>query len=433
MASPNPVTRRRARETSVDHQINPFRSFGTLGAIEFILTLICLVVALALFQWFLKPHLQSARLQLHIRDVLLFYGVWFVGVSLGFFLITNAFIKRWAAILGTSSPSRFFRLFTRVSLLSPLLAIWLTLFTLLFVGERESGGAWPLRAGVSRIRILLAGIVVLILFHLGYLGQQWRAGKLKWEGGVRLASTQVFARESIVSLMGDKAQTRRLLSSGFWIHVFPYLDPGGKYMASILSDFQRVQLIRDQIAQAPASLCEKKAIYLGDSVDDCFMQSYQKVSGLSPFATPVFGFMNEVLYQQKNLNLLDEMLKRPGTSPWLGAKYILMMSRNMVSLLEPHAGVRGRGAFFEPRGLLEIYGSPEIPMLAFGQDLQSYLLVTKLLPTLEPALESLEENLGKASGAETSREYQDIRGDLEDLKQRISRLRDDPLRIGVYH
>ncbi|MES2964600.1 MAG: hypothetical protein V4760_11970, partial [Bdellovibrionota bacterium] len=128
----------KGRPQKDDFNLNPFSSKGGIDTLSFLATVLFLVVLMYLVHYVIRGPLQYARASLDLEKGAQWHAVKIAASLFGFWLITNAFVKRWKFILG--QPVGFFlKTFIRLFLLSPMLSVWFTGFTL--INGRQLRGA----------------------------------------------------------------------------------------------------------------------------------------------------------------------------------------------------------------------------------------------------------------------------------------------------
>jgi len=161
--------------------------------------------------------------------------------------------------------------------------------------------------------------------------------------------------------------------------------------------------------------------------------------------SPYFGLYFETLYRKTAAESLKEDFKkrledfRTGVAnPEIESQKIamrgfansLLMASNQMELLEPGPMFIKRTELLKPIHLLRAFGSPEIPFVEAGQDIQRISLLEKLLPVFEFQLSASEAEFSKVKdrigvGAIS------LESALRDLRIRLNALKKDPLMLGA--
>jgi hypothetical protein len=199
--------------------------------------------------------------------------------------------------------------------------------------------------------------------------------------------------------------------------VFPYLSPITKFGLSVYGDFARTKTLFDHVPDCTAT-------YLGQAVPNCFLRSYRSMAEKRAFASPAFGVVFETQYRQ---SVMMNRLKADSALESVALNAVTL--DNLVTLLEPNELVYDRSKFLHPLGLLAFYGSPELPAIGFGQDLQHIALSKKLLPMVISQLSKLTKSLDDMKGALTPSDESAAREKLSALSTRIKVLETDPLAL----
>ncbi|MEK7357378.1 MAG: hypothetical protein AAB250_13080, partial [Bdellovibrionota bacterium] len=200
---------RKPRPTD-DLNLNPFSTKGHLDGLSFVATLVILVVLLYLGNHVIRGYLQMARVSVDQARTFQWYGIWTLMSIVGFLMIHTAFVKRWNFLLGHSMGSSL-RMVFRLMLLSPLLSVWLTFFTLIN-GPAMKGARF------------VAAVATLILFHMGVVGWMLYDGAVTAGPGLTVHLAQGRSPErSLSEILPVTAPRFWVPSEAFVVHAHPYL------------------------------------------------------------------------------------------------------------------------------------------------------------------------------------------------------------------
>jgi hypothetical protein len=279
--------------------------------------------------------------------------------------------------------------------------------------------------------ILVCGLTTLVVFHVAFLGWRLTDGQIKFTKGHFQLTSETSAQESLRETLPGAREVTWLPGQEFSVHVYPYLSPLTKLFVSLYSDFTRARTLANEIESSPNVFCRDVPTYAGVVVPNCFLTQYRAMALKRAFVSPAFGVMFETQYRQAAMKdqMKDQLNDQKPLSPMLSFGLNAVSVDNLVTLLEPGELVFDRRRFVHPIGLLAIYGSPEIPAIALGQDLQHYALSKKLLPLLAPQLAQLNKGLNGMKGALTPIEEAAARETLSSLSRRINALELDPLAL----
>jgi hypothetical protein len=165
-------------------------------------------------------------------------------------------------------------------------------------------------------------------------------------------------------------------------------------------------------------------------VENCYFSALNRVRLECAFSTPLFALLFEARAQQSRMsvatprpNSQEEALAALATS--------LLPLENLTSLLESSQWTEGRLLILKPLGLLPFIGSPELPILEFGQDLQRNMLTKRLVPVLEGEFKRAEGLLGAGHEQGQAPALNPALGpvlkSIEGLKNRLAAISADPL------
>lgn len=386
----------------------------------FALSVVVLSIVEFTFGFFIQGPLASARSHVDEKQLIVLYAVWIAVSVVGFMMIANTFVKRWATIYGLSESPRWLRQLGRLLLISPLLSVWALLYTLLFARE---GLAFS--DGSSRSKVVGFAFVTLLLFHFGYLGVAMVEGDVRFSGGRFSSIREVSQLESVSLVVPGARPDMWLPGAGFSVHVYPYLSPLMKLALMVYGDFVRAKTVSDAVAASSGELCADVPKYEGQSVPNCFLTLYREMGERRAFVTPAFAILFESRYRQAE----TERAMRGALTPMLSFGFNAISLDNIIGLLEPSSLNYDRRRFTHPIGMLALFGSPELPSIAIGQDMQRFALSSRLLPALEPQLTSLNKSLADMKGALDPSDETRARARVRSLEARITALKSDPLAI----
>ena len=413
------------RQPKDELNLNPLSANGRLDAVSFVLSLggLCCVLFYAMFV--VRGPLEMARSSFDVQRAQVYYAVWVLFSILGFWMVTNTFIKRWQGIVGVAKLGKFYRSLLRLSLLSPLLSIWITGLTVAHVKTKREG--LPL---IDLSRWLLVALS-LGFFHVGVLGWRYSQGEVKFiDGVVPHLAHPASPDASLRAVLPPGTILPLLPGEGFMLHAFPYVNPLGKMMLSVYDDFIRMRALYTEVSSPASPLCKKRLGYVGIEVKDCFFYNFRLVSEKYPFTTPIIAFWFETKYRQDLPPPPPPLANaEEPESPLQRFVPVMLTINNLLSVMETGAGSQSRLAFLHPTGLLRFFASPDIPMLSLGQDAQRVLLSAKAVPLLKPRLLQLREQFDLMRAHVPPKAGDDVAIELADLQGRLNGLERDPLSI----
>jgi hypothetical protein len=387
---------------------NPFSSKPGLDVGGFATTLIAIATVEFTFGYFIQLPLSAARVALDKQQLFVLYAAWSLVSLIGFWFVTNTFIKRWSSIYGFDTIPRWMKLVARILLLSPLLSMWATVYTLLYSKE----GA-VFQDGEKKTTILMTSAATLIVFHTAFLGYRMVQHEISFRGGRVTLLEETSMRDS---LPPGLVRSLWLPGAGFYVHAYPYLSPVSKLFLSLYADFARSKMIGDRVPD-----CE--SVYLEQRIPNCYFDSYRGIALKRPFVSPAFGVIFESKYRQ------SVMKSAKPEKPMESFAYNAVSVENLIALLEPGDLVYERKKFLHPVGLLPFLGSPELVAISLGQDSQRYVLSLKLVPLLEPQLAKLKKSLDDIKGALAPAEEKVANDKMTELRARLKALASDPLSV----
>ena len=398
-------------KTGADLNLNPFSTKGGLDRLSFLATLAIVVVLLYLLNFVIRGPLQLARASLDSGTAMQWYVAKIVVSLVGFWIISAAYIKRWNAILGQPVPG-FTRNLMRLFLLSPLLSIWFTLFTLI------NG---PLLRGAR----FIAGIATLILFHFGFVGWMIYSGTVTAGPGLAVhLAEEVSPARSLDEVLPPLAPRPWVPTETFVIHFEPYLSPVWKLSVSLYSDYMRMKAISEEASVPDSPMCREKLGYIGQPVNDCFFYNFRKAGESRAFNTPALASIFESQHEKELPSSLS-----PQLDPMAKIAPALLSVKNLLTMMEFGPGRRSYREFLKPIGLLSLFSSPEIAIMEASQDAQRMAFARKILPSLKPQVEIARKNAQLLGGQLSRVQAIDLDIEIADIAGRMDALERDPLGV----
>lgn len=414
--------------------LNPFSGKGTLTFPSFAMIVGATVFFNFIAYALVRSQLIAARTALSKENALIWYGVWFLLSVIGFASITNAFIKRWAAILGDRELGGFWKSIIRIGLLSPALALPACLVTLLFFPKSpvsDSGDGAPRFALFGCLAMsYVIGIALTVFLPSSFFGLE-----------------RAHFRQSVEPFISYVTPNREnpLPSDQMLKPLYASASPGTRYLFWIGADFFRTRALNAAIAQAPETLCAEKLGFIEVEVKDCFFYRLRTMATTTPMISPYFGLYFETQYRKTAAELMKEDFEnrladfRAGVAdPEIESQKIamrgfanaLLMTSNQLELLEAGPMFIRRTELLKPIYFLRAFGSPEIPFVEAGQDIQRISLLEKLLPVFEFQLSASEAEFFKVKDRIGVGSIS-LESALRDLRIRLNALKKDPLMLGA--
>jgi hypothetical protein len=348
---------------------------------------------------YFKTEVVSAMVSRNEAHRQILYAAWFLTSSICFWIITNAFFKRWCGIEGELLGARA-RGFIRLFLLSPLLSIWFVILSLMY----SSGGLFDPKS--SRFKKFVTGLVTLAIFHLCFLGYSVARKELKLTKS--FAFVPVSGPQEFLLIEGWTP------SRGLYVHIFPYFSPLSKLAFSFYTDYRRSEAI---LQEAKSGIgCPVRTDIPGVDIKDCFFSLYRKHDEEHSFASPIFGLIQESRYQESQ----KSTPKPESLEPF--ARSVATVS-NLLWFLQPGVAEKGRQLASHPSGLLPYLSSPELTVIDIGSDLQRQVLVAKVLPMLRDPIQKMEKleptllaNTTPEQGARISKIIRRLRDEAKEIE-----------------
>lgn len=431
---PKPLTQRRPTGVTItsEEKLNPFSSKGQLTYVSFLATVAGLVLFNLIVFVFLRAQLIPARLNLVEVHIMTFYGVWFLSSVVSFFFVTNTFIKRWAKIFDVKTLPGPLRTVIRISLLSPLLSFPLLVASVIVC---SAGPFRTVGRGGSKTSI---GFVVLALYALSLAGAFLVDEHVVGIDGLNFRASVHEQPAPVEKSLYRYIPEDRPARLGMAV-----ATPGLRYIAWLAADYVRTKQIYDDVVANPAVMCNKRLGYLGAEVSDCYFFNLRNMTVNAPMVGPYFALFFETQYRKEvaaqvaaamavaaagAANGKDaEGVATPDAAVREFASNLVMLS-NQVELLEPGPIYKRRRSFLSPIYLLLAFGSPEIPVVEFGQDAQRFFLVQKLLPVFQEQVAAVKQAVHKSGDLLGLRSY-DVMSKVEEIEKRIAAIKRDPLMI----
>jgi hypothetical protein len=407
-------------------ELSPFSKEGRLDGARFFL---CLLIQSTVFYFagqFIHKNLLSYRQVLNLPMSIAWYGLWFSFSLFAFAFSYNLFLKRWRAVLGFTEPPKILSILLRLFLLSPLLSIWLTGFTVFWVD-----GLTFHPATKKSLIAFFAGFS-MVIFHFGYLSWQAAHGHILINHGHFHLLNAVSARDSVSKVVTDEdpmAADKFLPSEFFTIHVFPYFTPMIKYTITAASDARRVQIISRETVDDTMPLCETRERYLGELVENCFYKVFKKVALLEPVITTMPALVAESRYR-RTVQPHELEYARDSARPMAVLAPAFLTIENLVSFLETGPDVKERSTLIRPIGMLRFFASPELVLLELGQDALRFVLNRQFSSILALQLDSITKKAEEFRERLNAKEYKTVVAKTFELRSRFVRLMSDPLGIG---
>ena len=394
--------------------INPFSGKGSLTFGPFVWTLFATVVVNLIVYAMVRGGLIPVRATLDKEKAAIFYVIWFILSVLGFTVIANSFIKRWADILGEPALSSTLRSVIRFCLLSPLIAFPMTFATFAFFPGSpfvevpdggSKGGALGFLGGVIALSLVVALFLPNSFF--GLERAQFRDSTTEFVNGNFNAGKNPFPSENVL---------KPALAAA---------TPAFRYLAWMASDFVRTRMLNSAIDTNFSTLCAEKMGFLHVEVKDCYFKHLRIMATKAPMVSPYFALYFETEYRRA----ANEARSAESRIPMDRFADSLLMVSNMVELLEPGPMFVERTHLLRPSILLHAFASPEFPLVEAGQDIQRLAMIQKILPVIRMQTEAIEAAL-KAVGQVVGPDEVSIRSELRDIQIRVQAIQKDPLMIG---
>lgn len=361
----------------------------------------------------LRGRLVAARSEGDVSTALTIYGLWFLFFSVGFYVVSNTFVKRWAGILGEKNLGSFLKFVLRVSLLSPVLSYAVSVITLLYFPgspfQSVARGGSKIAILIFSMFCLMGAVVAVPQIPKNLFGLE----RTEFEK----ASAKFEVKLPFAAQLPDDVTTSTFLAVA---------SPALRYLSWLAIDFFRAQAITDAVSKNPNQVCYERLGYVGVEVDDCFFRNFRSSSEIAPMVSPYFGLYFETKYRQQTTK--D---RTPGGNLALN----LLMLSNLLELVEPGPSFVDRRHLLKPAPLLFGFGSPEVPLVELGQDFQRMMLIKRMLPLFDLQLSTAKDFLSQEGSSSVLQsegiDVTAVESELRDLEIRIAAVRRDPL--GIAH
>jgi len=355
--------------------------------------------------------------------------MWFVHATLiliniaSFWYVTRIVVGRFLDLFRLNSLPKPFRIWLRLSLLSPLMGLQ-TIGLAFVLPQAFFKDKRPWR------KYLVLTLALTLCVHCSYLLWRVARGDIARSPGTMQLSKQPQGVSSKVTQ--DLYWTvRNNLLDGEWltlhrvveVHVLPYLSPALHIGFAAGTDYLRLKTMESMSRSDQRSrLCPKPSIkYLGAQVENCFVGSYEKLNVVDPFLTPamVLAFEMRRIARDAEENVKMIANDQPGgalSSPdSLLAKSILSIE-NSITLLDPGHYRLSIAAATSPQGLLPYIGNFELPFLQMSRDVQQFFTVQYMGDQFAPQIREIQMGLklmGSVMSAEALKRCQEKLNELE--------------------
>lgn len=414
--------------------LNPFSGKGILTFPTFAMILGATILFNFLAFTVVRTQLISARTAMNKETALVWYGVWFLLSVIGFTSITNAFIKRWAGILGDRELPGLWKMLIRFGLLSPAFGLPVCFATFLFFPRSPVSDA-----GDGAPRFGLLGTLVMS-FVIGFATSVFVPSTF-------YGLDRAHFRQSIDSFISFVAANRKnpLPSDQLLKPIYAVASPASRYLFWIAADLYRTRSLSQAIDKVPQQLCSERLGFIEVEVKDCYFFHLRKMATSTPMISPYFALYFETQYRKTAAESLKEDLearladfKSGIANPAIenhkiamrGFANSLLMASNQLELVEPGPMFIRRTELLKPIFFLRAFGSPEIPFVEAGQDIQRIALLEKLMPVFEFQLSASEAEFEKVKDRLGSGAIA-LESTLRDLRIRLNALRKDPLMLAA--
>jgi hypothetical protein len=425
------ATRQKDSLTIYRENLSPFSARGTLALKSFSVVVILTALFNFAVQVVVRNQLIPARLELDQNKMIVLYAVWFVFSMLGFWVVGNAFIKRWADICEWQVLPLRWRTFIRFALLSPVISIVLTLVTLI-VSLLPGVARRMARTPQMALRVVLVGVLLFSAIAVTVLPAR------------HFGVERISFRESLAPYVSASFSSGRnpFPDSSLLRPVFAVATPSLRYGTWLLADFIRAKSIEVAIGAESEHFCGEKHTFIGVQVNNCYFHHHMAVGRVSPYVSPFFAMYFETQYRKNNVENMkgqfeqtleagkqeqvkfDEKLIQSISRHAIAAN--LLMVSNQVDLLysEPKFFMK-RTDLLEPKFLLMAFGSPEQALVEAGQDFQRLIFIRKLVPIFDMQMGMVTAHLGKTP--QSTLANVDIEAAMRNIKVRLDAIRRDPL------
>lgn len=405
-----------------NENLNPFSAKGHLGFASFVGTILVAVIVNLIVYAFIRSGLISARVSFDKQQIAIFYGLWFVTASVGFSIVGNAFIKRWADILLSADIGRLMKALLRFSLLSPALGLPITVLTLLFfpqsplMGVKDGGSKSQI--GLSLLIVLLLSVGSTFLIPNSFFGFE----RIAFRESTRPYVTRAFYDGK--NPMPSDSELKPALAVA---------TPMVRYLAWLASDMVRTKMLSVAVETEPKKLCIERLGFISVEVQDCYFNQLRKMTELAPMAAPYFALYFESEYRKRvtEPSPINTDARSPEPTAVERIAGLILMTSNMLELLEPGTMYIERTHIAKPVFLLRAFASPELPLIEAGQDAQRVTIVEKLLPMIDMQVDAVKRTLSE-TGSMLGPDEITVKAELRKVEVRLAAVRKDPLMLAMY-
>jgi hypothetical protein len=336
--------------------LNPFTSFGTLTLAQFAFSLIALMTLNMVAARVFEKFIFSARTGGRFSQLFWCYGAWVLWTSIAFFAISGVFIKRWAVISGASEKDAPLSRLARSAIRLSLLCPVIPIFTSLLTLAFSLGEGFKRLARWQQVLTIGAALIAL---HGGFIGVRLVRGEIQ--------ANEIFSRQESVR---DR------------VHFDPYLNPSARYARDLLAGYK---MVMEGGEPAPED------------------------------ASPLLAMLREIQVQESSVV--------GGVDSLAPVEASLARMERLIAPLEKARQKKQsneRPSYLNGSEVLRWFASPEIPILAFGDEMQIFILGKKLGVNLEPQLSEIAAAL---AAPEVSQNATVPIGELNELNKKLSSLR----------
>lgn len=358
------------------------------------------------FNWQMAAALERLRNSQSAAVVALGYAIWLAGCGFGFWAVGRWTARRWMDALGSSELPGLASILIRFCLLSPVLSAFALLASAAFPTNwfRRRDGAFRIAAGALALALLATHSAL------------WALSR-KREGSKAASAEAPSATPSPAAI-----PLRR--------HLEPYLPISSLYAIKTMDDLSRIKAA--SLPAGPGGPRCHGTVRYGQAVQDCALQtlsaegqSRRFASGTLPaafgMAAPLPSWSREAANDGPGSGSVPTVVATAfARVEWTLAR---LESRDGDGLASPREELAPR-----PWTLAAV-GSPEIPLLNALLDGQRFLLVRRLAPVLERALQEGEAALAQSRPLLHDRDAETFAAAREELGLRVAALKNRPLAL----
>ena len=247
--------------------------------------------ALVIFNWEMSRLLEAARRVGGEDVVLAMSAVWLAVDAVGFAVVTQWTIRRWADACGDVELPFAARWLLRLAHLSPLPAAWVVFggcaFPTRWFADAVEFGTSP-RPRNGRSRLLPALALSLAMCHGVFLLWANQASRRAARAAIILAQARGVDPSEIPAPPEVDPFERNLAL---------YVPPGARFAAEWIDDDGRLEEIRDRAASDRAATCPRRPFRMGQIIEDCFFSEARVEAKHKPFMQPALAAVYEILYR----------------------------------------------------------------------------------------------------------------------------------------